>query len=115
MSDRSSPSDGASLRTEATNTRRSASDMTWLPATTSGSLDYGWWASNGPTAGYLMRLALDAIGDAGIRRIDLHVTRLAAAGRFELAFDGATDPADLQVLRGTFNQGHPFATVTVPR
>ena len=28
----------------------------------SGRLDYNWWASNGPTGGYLVRLALEAVG-----------------------------------------------------
>jgi hypothetical protein len=115
MSDRSSPPDRASLHTEPTKTRGGAPDMTWLPAKTQGTLEYGWWASNGPTAGYLMRLALDAIGDAGVRRIDLRVTRLAAAASFELTFDGGTDPADPELLRGTFNQDRPFATVSVLR
>ena len=63
-----------------------ASDTSCAPAETRGTLDSGWWASNGPTAGYLMRLALDAIcdvcgTDAGVRRIELRVSRLAAAGR----------------------------------
>jgi|GraSoiStandDraft_54_1057290.scaffolds.fasta_scaffold282500_2 hypothetical protein len=85
-----------------------------------GTLDFGWWASNGPTAGYLMRLALDAIGDvygtdATVRRIEVRVSRLAAAGPFELVIAGAADPADLELLRVTFRQGRPFATATVLR
>src|SRR5436309_2936753 len=85
-----------------------------------GTLDFGWWASNGPTAGYLMRLVLGAVGDAyrtdaTVRRIELRVSRLAAAGSFELAMAGAADPADHELLRVTFDQGRPFATATVLR
>ena len=100
--------------------REGAPDPSCAPTETRGTLDFGWWASNGPTAGYLMRLALDAIGDAcgtdaGVRRIELRVSRLASAGPFELAIAGAADPADIELLRLTFDQGRPFATATVLR
>ena len=100
--------------------REGAPDPSCAPSGTRGTLDFGWWASNGPTAGYLMRLALDAIGDAcgtdaGVRRIELRVSRLASAGPFELAIAGAADPADIELLRVTFDQGRPFATATVLR
>ena len=57
-------------------------------------LDYGWWASNGPTAGDLMRLAPDATAErcpahGSALGIDLDVARLAAAAPYVLTV--ATD------------------------
>jgi hypothetical protein len=49
-----------------------------------GTLDYSWWASDGPTGGYLLRLALEVIldlkADVGeLRSITVQVLRRAAA------------------------------------
>jgi hypothetical protein len=43
-------------------------------------LDYGWWASNGPTARYLMRLAADATAE----HCPAHSRRLIAHGEVRL-------------------------------
>lgn len=48
---------------------------------TTSALDYGWWASNGPTAGYLARRTIDVLGQS------------AGAGR------GQVRHAHVQVLR----------------
>jgi hypothetical protein len=82
-------------------------------------LDFGWWASNGPTAGYLMRLALEALDhnvdtDASVRRIDLHVLRLAAAAPFDV--NVSTNPGAaglLDLVTVTFGQIEPFAVASL--
>ena len=81
-------------------------------------LDYGWWASNGPTAGYLMRLAADATAErcpaqGHALRIDLDVARLAAAASYALTV--AIDVHSSGVARNLveFHQGSPFAVATV--
>jgi hypothetical protein len=66
-----------------------------LGALLTGRLDFGWWASNGPTAGYLLSLVLESVGrlpglhSVTPRTVDLRIVRLAAADDFEVtaAFD----------------------------
>jgi hypothetical protein len=54
-----------------------------------GRLNYGWWASNGPTAGYLVSLILESVGrlpgmhSMTPRSVDLRIVRLAAADDFD--------------------------------
>jgi hypothetical protein len=81
-------------------------------------LDFGWWASNGPTAGYLMRLALEALdhnvdSDAKVRRIDLHVLRLAAAAPFDVNVSTNPGAAGLHLVTVTFGQIEPFAVASL--
>jgi Acyl-CoA thioesterase C-terminal domain len=81
-------------------------------------LDFGWWASNGPTAGYLMRLALEALDhnvdtDASVRRIDLHVLRLAAAAPFDVNVSTNPGAAGLNLVTVTFGQIEPFAVASL--
>jgi hypothetical protein len=57
---------------------------TATPRVRTGLLDYGWWASDGPSAGYIASLALDEIADLpattrhAARGIDLYLLRLPA-------------------------------------
>jgi hypothetical protein len=81
-------------------------------------LDFGWWASKRPTAGYLVRLALEAIArvthPAGtVRRADLHVLRLAAAAPFDVALSAQPGAFGLHLWTLTFDQGGPFAVASV--
>ena len=80
-------------------------------------LDYGWWASNGPTAGYLARLSLEALDhnvdtDATVRRIDLHVLQHAAAAPFDVTVS-TTPGAGLDLVTVTFGQTKPFAVASL--
>jgi hypothetical protein len=85
----------------------------------SGRLDFGWWASNAPTGGYLTRLSLDEAGrvtgaDASTARcVDLHVLRLAAADDFETSVEVAAGPSGLALVTVTFRQARPFAVASV--
>ena len=55
-----------------------------------GRLNFGWWASNGPTAGYLVSLVLESVGrlrgldSVTPRSVDLRIVRLAAADDFDV-------------------------------
>jgi Thioesterase-like superfamily len=87
---------------------------------TRSRLEFGWWASNGPTAGYLMRLALDltpgARDDLGgaPRSVDVQVIERASAGRFEsnVSFSFRRGTSD-GVASVTLSQGRPFAHARV--
>jgi hypothetical protein len=85
----------------------------------SGRLDFGWWASNAPTGGYLTRLSLEEASrvtgaDATTARcVDLHVLRLAAADDFETSVEVAADPSGLALATVTFRQARPFAVASV--
>src|SRR5260370_10122357 len=76
------------------------------PQTTS-ALDYGWWASDGPTAGYLARRAIDAVEqlpDAGrgqVRHAHVQLLRLPAA-----------DAIDISIARTTATHATARATVS---
>jgi hypothetical protein len=81
-------------------------------------LDVGWWASNGPTAGYLMRLALEALdhnvdSDASVRRIDLHILRLAAAAPFFVTVSTKPGAAGVDLVSVTFGQMESFAVASL--
>jgi hypothetical protein len=82
------------------------------------SLDYGWWASNGPTAGYLHRLVLDAAAPeqpdvARSRRIDLHVFGPARAAGYTTAVSTQHGSDGLDFATVTFQQDRVFATASV--
>jgi hypothetical protein len=57
-------------------------------------LDYGWWASNGPTAGYLMRLAAE--------RCSAH------SGALRIGLDSETMSIDATSQVGTAGQAKAF-------
>jgi Thioesterase-like superfamily len=85
----------------------------------SGRLDFGWWASNAPTGGYLTRLSLEEAGRvmgedvSTVRSVDLHVLRSAAADDFETTVEVAAGPAGRAVVTVTFRQARPFAIASV--
>src|SRR5258708_25583096 len=89
------------------------------PQTTS-ALDYGWWASNGPTAGYLVRRAIDALEqspDAGrgqVRDAHVQVLRLAAADAIDISLARATRPHGSGRGSFTFRQGPELSAATLP-
>ena len=81
-------------------------------------LDYGWWASKGPTPGYLMRLAADATAErcpahGSAVRIGLDVARLAAAAPYVLTV--GSDVGAFGIARNlvAFDQRGPFAVASV--
>jgi hypothetical protein len=84
-----------------------------------GRLDFGWWASNGPTAGYLLSLVLESVGRlAGFgsvtpRSADLHIVRLATADDFDVTASFAQAAGGVATVMVTFAQGEPFATAAV--
>jgi len=89
-----------------------------IAADTQPVLDYGWWASNGPTAGYLMRLAADATAErcpeqGPVLRIDLDVARLAAAARYVLTVGSDIGTSRIGHVLVGFQQGGPFAVASV--
>src|SRR5258708_36944237 len=87
-----------------------------------GRLDFGWWASNGPTAGYLVSLVLESVGQLpGLdsvtpRSVDLRIVRLAAADDFDVttAFaQAAGGVGSVATVVVTLAQHEPFATASV--
>ena len=81
-------------------------------------LDYRWWASNGPTAGYLMRLAADATAErrpahVNAVRISLVVARLAAAAPYGLTVESDISPSGIAYNQVAFHQGGRFAVASV--
>jgi len=83
-------------------------------------LDFGWWASNGPTGGYLASLALDRecqeteLDATGVRSVELSVLRLAAADTYVTDVSVAAGPARIALASVTFNQqDEPFAQASV--
>ena len=84
-----------------------------------GRLDFGWWASNGPTAGYLLSLVLGSVGRIpGLdsltpRSVDLRIVRLAAAGDFDVTAGFAQAAGGVATVMVTLAQGEPLATASV--
>jgi hypothetical protein len=85
----------------------------------SGRLDFGWWASNGPTAGYLVSLVLESVsrlpglGSVTPRSVDLRVVRLPAADDFEVTAAFAEAAGGVATVVVTLAQREPFATASV--
>src|SRR5260370_9269545 len=85
-----------------------------------GRLDFGWWASNGPTAGYLVSLVVESVGrlpglDAvAPRSVDLRIVRLAAADDFEVTAAFPRAAGGVAPVTVTLAQRQPFATASVP-
>src|SRR5260370_5771147 len=86
---------------------------------TPSALDYGWWASDGPTAGYLVRRAIDALeqsADAGrgqVRHAHVQVLRLAAADAIDISVARASGTHGSGRVSVTFGQGGEFAGATL--
>jgi hypothetical protein len=86
---------------------------------TTSALDYGWWASDGPTAGYLIRRAIDALKqspDAGrgqVRHAHVQVLRLAAADAIDISIMSASGTHGIGRVTVTFGQGGEFAVATL--
>ena len=84
-----------------------------------GQLDIGWWASNGPTAGYLLSLVLGGVGRIPAvdsltpRSVDLRIVRLAAAADFDMTAAFAQAAGGVVTVVLTLAQGEPFATASV--
>src|SRR5258708_20259952 len=81
---------------------------------TTSALDYGWWASDGPTAGYLVRRAIDALEqspDAGrgqVRHAHVQVLRLAAADAIDISVARPSGTHGIARCPSTFGQGRDF-------
>jgi hypothetical protein len=83
------------------------------------SFSYGWWASNGPTGGYLSALALDAIGERDqlhgwrVISVDLNILRTPVADAFEaiVSFEPGMGRTVLAVV--TFTQERPVAAASI--
>jgi hypothetical protein len=84
-----------------------------------GRLDFGWWASNGPTAGYLVSLVLESIGQlpgldsVNPRSVDLRIVRLGAADDFDVTAAFAEAAGGVATVMVTLAQREPFATASV--
>src|SRR5215472_5232928 len=85
---------------------------------TTSALDYGWWASDGPTAGYLIRRAIDSLKqspDAGrrqVRHAHLQVLRLAAADAIDISVSA---PAGRTASAGSLSRSDKVASSPWPR
>src|SRR5258708_20330861 len=85
-----------------------------------GRLDFGWWASNGPTAGYLVSLVLESVGrlpgldSVTPRSVDLRIVRLAAADDFDVTAAFAQAAGGVATVMATLPQREPLATPSVP-
>jgi len=90
-----------------------------LGALLTGRLDFGWWASNGPTAGYLLSLVMESVGrlpglrSVTPRTVDLRIVRLAAADDFEVTAEFAEAAGGVATAMVTLAQREPFATASV--
>ena len=84
-----------------------------------GRLDFSWWASNGPTAGYLVSLVLESVGrlpgqgSVTPRSVDLRIVRLAAADDFDVTAAFAEAAGGVATVVVTLAQREPFATASV--
>ena len=89
------------------------------PAPGSGILDFGWWANNGPTAGYLLRIALAAADEVErkpgetARHAAAQLLALPAAGAFEYEATRLPTRSGTGVTSVAFTQRRLFATAQV--
>jgi hypothetical protein len=79
-----------------------------------GSLDHQWWASDGPTGGYLLRLAIEAarpLTNDGhqVRTATLRVRRQARPAAFTSLASTAPGTAGLGRITVSFDQDGAFA------
>lgn len=83
------------------------------------NLDFGWWANNGPTAGYLLSIALAAVDELdsepaeAVRYMSLQLMGVPVVGAF--AYEAIRLPSRPGVLVTSvdFVQRHLFATAHV--
>ena len=85
-----------------------------------GTLDFNWWASDGPTGGYLISLAIEAAAAAGhephaeAQSIDLSVVRGTRADAFEasmVTLQNGSQPSHTAIV---FQQNNrPFAIASL--
>jgi hypothetical protein len=84
-----------------------------------GALDYAWWASDGPTAGYLARRAIDAVEqlpDAGrgqVRHAHVQLLRLPAADAIDISIARISGTHGIGRVTVSFGQGGEFAIGTL--
>ena len=82
-------------------------------------LDFGWWASNGPTGGYLASLALKAscratgLSQSWARGVNVNILRLAAADHYQTTVSVVGRPKGITICEVHFVQGELFATATI--
>jgi hypothetical protein len=77
-------------------------------------LDHRWWASDGPTGGYLLRLAIEAADpftddEHQVRAVTLRVLRQALPAAFTSSVSAASGTAGLRMITVTFTQHTAFA------
>ena len=77
--------------------------------------DYRWWASNGPTAGYLMRLTVDATPARRIATPSASASTSPAPPplRMPLSVESDVSPSGITYNQVAFHQGGPFAVASV--
>jgi hypothetical protein len=89
------------------------------PGRGEGSLDYRWWTPGGPTAGHLVRWALEAAEAefpgrlSAVRVVDLNVLRPATPESFEWTALPTSAGDGRDVVTVLFDQGAPFAVGSV--
>jgi hypothetical protein len=82
-------------------------------------LDYGWWASNGPTGGYMLALSMNATADPGgspprsIRTVELYMLGPARASGYRSRIKPMATSAGGLVTAITFSQADLFALAIV--
>jgi hypothetical protein len=82
-------------------------------------LDYEWWASNGPTAGYLFRLALEiaptntALPDESLRAISLHVVGPAKAAACTASVSSVPCASGGEHISVIVGQQEPVAALSI--
>ena len=89
------------------------------PGDARARLDFGWWASNGPTGGYLASLALNHaceetdLDPTQARSVELSVLRPAAADAYVTDVSIAAGPTRIALATVTFTQDEPFAQASI--
>ena len=84
-----------------------------------GTLDFNWWASDGPTGGYLISLAIEAATDAGEapytrgRGLDLWIVGGAGAETYEAALVTAQTESSSDTAIVFQQNNTPFAIVSL--
>jgi hypothetical protein len=80
-------------------------------------LDFGWWASNGPSGGHLTAVALDLDArrptTAAPRTVDVQMLRLPKAAPFEAEVSAHLGAARLEITSIQLRQETPFAAASV--
>ena len=97
-----------------------SSEVPEQTSTTEGTLDFNWWASDGPTGGYLISLAIEAATGRGQaphtqgRSLDLHIVGGARADRYEASLGTARNGSGSPETEIVFRQHDtPFAVASL--